>query len=299
MATFNGASYIEDQMQSLIAQSFSGWNLIIHDDGSTDGTLDVLRNYVEKDKRIKIIEDGIQLKSASANFLYLLKHSTAQYIIFCDQDDIWMPAKLEQLLIEIEKESGPAAVYCNSYLFTGKKISRKMATLYERSDLKNTLFLNSGVQGSCLMFNRQLLEIILPFPAYVQMHDHLVTLAAATFGKLKYIDKSLMYYRQHDRNVTGNMEVNLIKRAFSFFTKSESVIDYKHYKGVRSFYDQYEKAINAEQKAIFLNYFTYAVADSIISRIRIVLSNNFKIGNSCLSLLFKTVLKKPINQCQE
>src|SRR6476661_5807360 len=119
MATYNGEKYIENQLLSLIAQTYKSWTLYVHDDGSTDGTLSIIEKYQKIDSRIIIIEDNIIFKSASKNFVHLIKHSKNNYTIFCDQDDIWFESKLESLFLEISKYNHlPCAVFCNGYAYS-------------------------------------------------------------------------------------------------------------------------------------------------------------------------------------
>jgi len=99
MATYNGEKYIKNQLLSLQQQTFSDWNLLIRDDGSTDNTLDIIQEFKKHDSRIKIIEtDGVKGRGPGRNFLELTKCSLSKYVIFCDQDDIWFEKKLELLV---------------------------------------------------------------------------------------------------------------------------------------------------------------------------------------------------------
>ena len=99
LATYNGEKYIKAQIHSLLCQTYEDWNLLIHDDGSNDNTVNIIKKLQEKDERIILIEDGIKCGGAGANFLHILKnYSTADYITFCDQDDIWLETKIEELM---------------------------------------------------------------------------------------------------------------------------------------------------------------------------------------------------------
>ena len=119
MATYNGASYIIPQIQSLQNQTFANWKLYIHDDGSTDETMKIIQSIATTDSRICIIKDGIRFHESGLNFMHLLKFSKAPFCIFCDQDDIWLENKLELMLrfIEAKDNTIPQAVYSNSYIY--------------------------------------------------------------------------------------------------------------------------------------------------------------------------------------
>jgi len=298
MATYNGGLYIKDQLESILNQNYKGWRLLIHDDGSTDTTLAVIMEFEYRDSRVKLIDDRHQFKNASANFLHLLRCTSAPFIIFCDQDDIWLPNKLEILVKAMTTSTSPLAVYCNAFSWKNNKIINSSVIKYHRNSLQNTLFLNSGVQGASMMFNQSLLKIIMNrLPDYVFMHDHLLTLAAVTFGELQYIDKPLMYYRQHDQNVTGNMEERKLMRLANFLFKGESVIERRHFRAVESFYSSYRNLIDMDKdkRVLFEAYFSYAKSN-MIKRLSIILKHNFRIGNSKLILIVKTILRKSINK---
>ena len=294
LATYNGEKYLETQLYSLLWQTHKDWRLIVHDDGSTDTTVAVIKNFQKIDNRIILIEDGIKCAGAAKNFLHLLSMpSDSEYFIFCDQDDIWFEGKLEELYKIIKDVDQPAAAYCNAYLYNGKKIIADKVTYFNRNSLENSLFLNSGVQGCSLIFNRKLKEKLTCCPDYVCMHDHLVTIAAVTFGRLLHTDLSLMLYRQHEQNVTGNIKPSLQDRFRSFINRNHSVIDLNHFKANRSFYNLYKSDLTEQQIKLFKAYFDYP-NKKLLQRMNIVRRNSFAIGNSKTVLLLKTLIRRPI-----
>ncbi|MFC1224278.1 glycosyltransferase family 2 protein [Pedobacter sp. BG31] len=293
MATYNGAKYIEEQILSLINQSYQDWTLLIHDDGSQDGTVDILEMFVQKDNRINFIQDGIRCGGAANNFIHLFKYSTADMIIFCDQDDIWLELKLEKLVALIADEEMPCAGYCNAFAYREGRVTAEKVNLFDRHDLRDSLFLNSGAQGSSLIFNRALLNEIIDPPQYVFMHDHLVTIAAVTFGKLKCLDESLMLYRQHDNNVTGNVSVKYTSRIRTFLDRNNPVLDRKHYQANLSFFDHYSDKMPKESHRLFKAYLEFPKLD-LAGRIMTIIRNSFRIGSNSWVLLTKTIIRKPI-----
>jgi len=115
MATYNGELYIEEQLNSIIAQTYTEWKLWIHDDGSTDNTVAILQDYqqVYPDK-IVIIESDNKHLGAKKNYAYLYEHvPIADYYAFCDQDDIWSQDKLDVLMSFAEEsdQTRPALIY--------------------------------------------------------------------------------------------------------------------------------------------------------------------------------------------
>ncbi|WP_286894792.1 MULTISPECIES: glycosyltransferase family 2 protein [Sphingobacterium] len=293
MATYNGGLYIENQILSLLAQTFSDWRVLVHDDGSTDDTMAIVRKYAVLDSRVTIVDDGIKLGNAGLNFLHLLSYADSEYIIFCDQDDIWFESKLTILVEELQKCSGPSAVYCNAYGYNGRVITAAKVSLIERNDLSNSLFLNSGVQGCSLMFNKKLRDLILDLPDYICMHDHYVTMSAICFGELRYVDSSLMLYRQHDRNVTGNVSISLLDRLRTFLNRNNSIIDEKHFRANESFFMKFKTRLNSEQQKTFQAYLDFPLM-SLTRKICSVIRYRFRIGKSRILLIIKILFKKTI-----
>lgn len=294
LATYNGSKYLDAQMRSLLSQTFTSWRLLVHDDNSKDETVDIVRRYAAVDKRIILLNDGLYFGNAAANFLHLLKFAKADLIMFCDQDDIWFENKIANLVEIIKDEACPCAVYCNAYGYNGDVITFSKSTQFIVSCLRNTLFLNGGIQGCSLMLNQALLRKLDSRPNFVFMHDHFITIAAVTFGKIKYVNKSLMLYRQHSNNVTGNVITGKYNRIRSFFRRNAFVIDKLHYDANFSFYNKYKDCIEPKSQQLFLQYFKYAES-TLLKRLFIVIKNKFSMGNNALILILKTLIRRPIN----
>lgn len=293
LAAYNGGEFLENQLLSIIGQKFKDWRLIIHDDESSDDTMLILKKYQSIDSRINIIEDDVVCRSAAKNFLHLLSYATSEYIIFCDQDDIWFESKLQTLYDAMKLEKKPMAVYCNAFAYNGVYITKDKVNLFGRDCLANSLFLNSGVQGCSLMFNRALLNEVIDFPEFIIMHDHYITMGAVSFGKLKYIDLSLMLYRQHDKNVTGHVATSLLERMRSFFNHATPILDRGHYEANKSFYERFREKFTPEQSVVFEAYLKFPELN-FIEKIFYILKYNFRIGNSRTVLLLKLILKRTI-----
>lgn len=293
MATYNGAQYIKTQILSILAQTHENWRLIIHDDGSSDETINVVKELQKLDARIVIIEDKKKFGNAGANFLHTLKFSTAPFIMFCDQDDIWFESKIEIHLNKIKDKKIPYAVYSNGYTYNGQTITSQNFISFHRTHLKNSLFLNGGIHGCCVMFNKKLLDVFNDnLPPYVYMHDHFITIAAVTFGEMEYIDKALMLYRQHDRNVTGNVVLSPTARLKKFLDSDNPVLEKRHYDANESFYKHFNEQLSETQKDLFVAYLKYPHL-SKIQRLKSILTHQFKSKNVS-TLLLKTLIRKAI-----
>lgn len=294
MATYNGAEYIASQIRSLQSQSLSDWTLLVHDDGSTDGTLDVVAQFANADPRIKVVDDGVRFHDCALNFIHLLNFSEAPYCMFCDQDDIWLENKLQLMYdaIAMADNSKPQAVYSNAFIYNPEvpTISGS-ATLCRPHTLYDVLFMNGGIQGCALMFNAKLREICRDAPKVVAMHDHLLTLSAIVFGNLTYVDRHLMLYRRYDGTVTGFTAGSLSDRIKPFFDPSKTVLHGKHYLAIRSFVEKYSSRMSDSERAIFRDFFRFE-NESRVRRAVHVLAKGYNLYGKSYILAFKMLVRK-------
>lgn len=295
MATYNGSEYIEGQILSLIGQTFKDWKLIVHDDGSNDDTVSIIKKYEQEDGRITVIDDGIKFGNAGSNFLHLLQFSTSEYIIFCDQDDIWFETKLEYLYLKIKKLNSdkPVGVYSSGYLYSRELgISGVIPTLKPRK-IEDVLFLNAGVQGCAILFNDRCRDLMVRYEGYISMHDHLLTMVLVILGEINYTNAKLMMYRQfHANKVTDNIEVDGFKLFKKRLFSNTPILDKHHYLLIRDFYVTYESYLSIEQKNIY-NIFNniFRNRNNKIQLIVLILQGRFNIGNSKLKLIVKAFFR--------
>ena len=295
LATYNGAAYIREQIDSILQQTVADWHLLVHDDGSTDGTVDIVREYVQADKRIRLVEDGERHLGVAKNFLHLLKYSTAEYAMFCDQDDVWIDNKVEVMLgvIADKDNTRPQAAFSNAYLWNAEQgvLSDKNTLTYPRT-LEALLFLNTGIQGAASIFNAKMREFLLvPLRAYA-MHDHVLTLTAITFGEVDYVDRPLMYYRQHDRNVTGNAPGSMMNKLRLMKQHAHiPVVDRTHYEGVAAFYEAFKEKMPMSKRKVF-EVFLSLPKLSVWKRVYLIVKHRFMLFDSTALLLAKMCVRK-------
>lgn len=293
MATYNGAAYLQQQINSLLTQTYENWQLLVHDDGSTDATRSILERYARQDSRIRIINDACVLHSASENFMHLLRYSTADFTICCDQDDIWFEDKLQVLYDAIcqRDNSRAQAVYGNGYMYhCNQGIVQGRSVLTPPETLKDVLFLNGGIQGCAILFNREMRALCLDRPEKIAMHDHLFTLAALTFGEFTYVDRYLMLYRRHSSTVTESVDGDFREKTSSFINKKGSILDSIHYEAIQSFYMHYQNRIPESRKRVFQQFFALEHR-SFFSRIWGVWKHHFRLYNRRYLLVFKLLLR--------
>ena len=215
MATYNGERYIKQQLDSLLNQSYKDFNIYIHDDGSKDNTTSIINDYSENYRNIIIIPSKSNIKKGSLyNFLYLLNEIEADYYMFCDQDDIWNVDKIEILINEIvahERESNvPLLVFADSDVVDEdlRVISHsfmKFSRLSPRDRSLEKTILSNSAPGCNSVFNRKArdLAVLVQNKDNLMFHDWWISLVVAATGESFYIEKSLMLYRQHGKNVIG------------------------------------------------------------------------------------------------
>lgn len=206
IAMHNGGDYIIEELNSILQQLSDSDEVVISDDGSTDGSIQRVENL--KDKRIKIYhykcKEAVTMPRlfVTRNFENALKHAKGDTIFMADQDDLWMPDKV---LVCIEQLRHYDLVLselsiCDS---KGKTTGEKWFNGKFRQNNPLKIF-GMTYQGCSMAFNRKVLDAALPFPPKLLSHDHWIGYIAEMVGKVKYIDESLMYYRIHDHNVSGN-----------------------------------------------------------------------------------------------
>ena len=244
LASYNGDKYIENQILSIIGQTYKNWKLYIHDDGSSDKTLDIITKYIKLDARIEFLNDNIYLRNPGANFMHMLKYSKSKFICFCDQDDLWLENKLEILVSEISTKNNniPQVVYGNGYSWIPENciIGRNAASVYPKS-LQELLFFNGGYQGASAIFNSKMKECIDKKYDYIAMHDQILNLAGVLFGNIYFINKPLFLYRQHAPNFTPHIiQSRDEKIRKSLYNTKIPVIEKSYYKGIISFYNTYK-----------------------------------------------------------
>ena len=295
LATYNGSKYIDTQISSIVNQTYTNWTLYIHDDGSSDSTVEKIIQWTKRDPRIVFIDDGVNFHNPADHFMHLMNFSKSEYVCFSDQDDLWLENKLQRMINHFNNsEKHPKLLVSGCFLW--KEESNEIVpkiNFYPAYTLEQFLFLNGGLQGCAMMFNSSLREIALSTKVKnLYMHDYLVSLVGFTFGKVEYINENLFLYRQHEKNVSVHLEKNAIdytKRIMK--NKSVPVLYTPAYKNSKAFYDSFNK-IMAEDKKRILNDYIAIKDKSYIERIFVVLFSRFSLGEKGkLKLLLKTMFR--------
>ncbi len=219
MATYNGEKFIKEQINSILNQIYKNWELIIHDDGSTDSTVDIVKEYAKKHPdRIIFIDDGIKCGGAKENFAHLMQiakdNFNFDYIMFSDQDDVWLPNKIEITLnkmLNVEHEVGkdkPILIHTDlkvvdEHLNVIAKSFWKYQKINPQHNTFNRLLVQNIVAGCTTMVNRTALELALPIPHEAIMHDYWLALVTSAFGQITFLESPTLLYRIHSTNDYG------------------------------------------------------------------------------------------------
>lgn len=216
LATYNGEKYLPELIESIISQSYDNWNLIIRDDGSKDKTVDIINQYCKKyPNKIKFIEDVDKNIGVIQNFSRLMSYSEADYIMFSDQDDIWLSDKIKMCLDKISDEEAQNGKNFPLLVYTDLKVVDEKLNIISESFWKfkkidpqkgstlGTVLCHNVVTGCTIIFNKALKNLAKNIPEKVIMHDWWLTLLAICVGKISYIEKATILYRQHSNNTLG------------------------------------------------------------------------------------------------
>ena len=219
MAAYNGLPYLSAQLDSILAQTYEDWRLLVRDDCSTDGTAALVDGYCRRDARILRLASSSNL-GANGNFVRLLEEvrGCGDYIAFADHDDVWLPHKLElslKYMLSAEQRLGrqtPILVHGDFETMDGQ--GRLLGESYAQ---QAHLLIGGGPEeffrllaqpyafGCASLINPALLEAAWPFPADSEMYDCHLALTAALVGRVEYIAQPLLQHRLHSGNETGKL----------------------------------------------------------------------------------------------
>ena len=215
LCTRNGEAYLEQQLQSIGAQSLLPDELVICDDASTDSTVKLIKHFASTSSfSINLIQNQEQL-GVVKNFSKALSCCRGDYLALCDQDNIWLPEKLKTDFDLIRKtettlgKSFPLLVHSDlknidhSGLLRSSSFMKLRHIKHVSKDPLRRLLAQNFVTGCTVMVNRPLIELALPIPHTAVMHDWWLALVAAACGKIIFNENTAILFRQHQNNVIG------------------------------------------------------------------------------------------------
>lgn len=261
MAVYNGEKYLCDQLDSILNQTFKNWELLVSDDCSSDRSYEILERYAADDSRIKIVSSQKKFGSAKSNFMYLFKLASADYVLTCDQDDVWDPDKIEKVLYRIQQEdSNMPILVCTDLRVVDENLNVLDNSFLNYSNMDcskldfNYFLASSIVTGCTMIMNKSLLNFI-KLPVNINniiMHDWWASLIASQFGKVIYLQTTTMSYRQHSSNSVGAEKFS-IKNAFNSLSDKRKV-NFETYVQAREFLKVFNFYLAQNQVDLLNNY---------------------------------------------
>jgi glycosyltransferase involved in cell wall biosynthesis len=268
LATYNGARWLAEQLDSIAGQTRTDWTVTARDDGSTDATRDVLQAWGARHPgRLRILEDERGRLGAAQSFSALLESSSGPWIAFCDQDDVWTKDRLERTARALEAlerahGAGTPLLAHSDLSVVGERLEPRAPSFWSHHALHpedgavlRRLLVRNVVTGSTALLNRALAGLSVPIPADAVMHDWWIALVAAALGKVTHVAAPTVLYRQHGANRIGADGVGA-RSAVRLLAKRERIASYYRRTRVqaRAFLDRYEERLSAGDRATLEAY---------------------------------------------
>jgi len=269
LASYNGEKYITEQIESLLCQTFQNFKLFICDDKSTDDTYSLVLRYAEKyPDRILVAQNKENSSSAKYNFMQMMISHKDDYVMLCDQDDVWLPNKIEITLAKMKEMESRVGADSALLVHTDLRVVSEDLTMvispsfkeamnsnFNRVMLRDQIIQNT-LTGCTVLYNRSLADLIDRMPRFMVMHDWWLMLIASAFGGIEGIDAQTVLYRQHGENSIGAKDV----RKISY--KINKLVNYSDmklaleetYQQAESFLGAYRAQLNYEQIELLETY---------------------------------------------
>lgn len=291
ITTYNGEKYVGEQIDSILSATYHDTMLYIYDDGSKDNTMSILRKYESQyPDNIHVYQNELNL-GVTKNFLHAVCQTTTDYIMFCDQDDVWKPDKIALTLKRMkhmEAQRGkdtPLAVFTDAVV-VDKELNILQNSFFKsghldphKTDLPHLLAENKLI-GCTVMINSSLRRILQrrSLPEEARYHDWWLALIAASFGRIGYIDEGTLLYRQHGGNVVGNMNFLFYfkNRITSLRTQKDAFLSLQYQAG--EFSKLYGDLLSEESKIIIDRFANLNKVGFIKRRLQILHYGYLKTG---------------------
>lgn len=294
LATYNGGKYLAEQLDSIFKQDNQDFRILVRDDGSSDNTLDVLKSYQSKfADRITILETDAPTGSAFGNFSKLMEASNAEYVMFADQDDVWLEDKISKTMNKMQEMEEEHGKQCPILVHTDLCVVDNNMNVIDQSfwsfqnlhvKKANSLarqLVSNVVTGCTMMINNALLKKAPPVPQNAIMHDWWLAIVAAAFGKIGIVEDQTMLYRQHSSNEVGAKKFNfsyVVSRILDSKDGMESLL--KTYKQAQAFDDRFkdELCANSDLYKVVKEYIGLYETNFVVRRINMLRYGFFKSG---------------------
>ena len=219
LGVYNGSKYLADQLDSLINQTNQDWTLYIRDDFSTDNSCEIISQYCAQYPNFFLIEDNKGNLRCRDNFFQLLEAVDSDYYMFCDQDDIWLPTKIDLTFVKMKQNEilnieKPIVIFTD-LIVVDENLNELSCSFWNYTKI-NPLIINKFeylsvcnlMTGCTMMLNRNGYYTMLPISNKAVMHDCWIALKTiAAGGIIDFVIEPTILYRQHENNVIGAKEI--------------------------------------------------------------------------------------------
>jgi glycosyltransferase involved in cell wall biosynthesis len=293
LSVFNGEKFLKCQVDSILSQTYVGWNLIIRDDGSSDDSMCIIEDYIKHyHNNMQLTDKHSSHYGINGSLLRLLSVSQADYIMFCDQDDVWMPDKIEITLKKMKELEKKIGIDMPVLIHTDLKVADKDVNVtaesfwkYQHLDPKkgkslNRLLTQNTITGCTMMINRALKDKVKFIPEQAITYDRWIALVAALFGKIDYVTSPTMLYRQHNSNSIGAKEWGLeyISKMAKLGKSNLRVILLKTQMQAKALLEEYRHELQPEQVRLLTVFSTLDQQGFFMRRLNLLRYNFLKTG---------------------
>lgn len=276
LSSYNGEKYIRQQLDSIFDQRDVEVYCMVRDDGSTDGTLDILHEYQRKYKNLKIIEGtNVGYKKSFMELVYM--SGEYDYYAFADQDDVWKTDKLLRAIELIcEEDANSPVLYCSNCIVTDENLN-KIGMLHDKDNIvpesKYQALVQGFAHGCTMVFNYNARNLILKYkPKQEYAHDFWIPMILLFLGEIIYDKDSYILYRQHKDNCFGvqNSIMNSIKLKSVLFTEKRNFYSNM----IAEILNAYENNLTKDDRLMFEDIIAYR--DSFINKIKLIFNRQIK-----------------------
>jgi glycosyltransferase involved in cell wall biosynthesis len=299
LATYNGARFLREQIESILSQTYENVHLLARDDGSSDETPAILQEYARRfPQQFHLLRPDSTNQGVVVNFVCLMKAATANYICFADQDDVWSPDKIEknyQAMAKLEERADPGTplLVFSDLSVVDENLNLLFPSFWScmgidpaRVHSINRILGRGVVTGCTMMINRALLELSTLIPEDVCLHDRWIALVASALGHANFIAEPLVRYRQHGRNAVGlgqSGDSTPLLNRLSFLPDS-SDSDIREWIGsqrlAEAFLDRFRHQLKANEREELLAFRRCDTANNRLVRLATLLQHRFYCGSS-------------------
>ncbi len=289
LATYQGARYIGQQIDSILNQSYPFVHLWIRDDMSKDETPDLLKKIAARHPDRITLVPALKNLGVRGNFSELMQCGRASYIMFSDQDDVWLPHKIEtslKLMKQMEREIGtnkPLLVHTDLKV-VDSALKEIAPSFWSYSSLDpdltslNRLLTQNNVTGCTMLLNRSLLNLSRPIPDEAIMHDWWIALVAAALGRIGHLPSPTILYRQHGSNDVGAKKYGLVSFVKEVLYPGKKKDPKRTHKQAHRFFERYSNALDPNLKEVIDAYRSLNELGSFNRKCRLIKYGFFKAG---------------------